>query len=94
MATTRVIFNIPASLKKRAMARAKREGTTLTTIFTQAARAYGAGELDIEVVDERPLRPAVARAVKKAIEEAERGEDVDGPYTLEESQKDLRKLMR
>ena len=94
MNTTKVIFNIPTAVKNAAAKRAKHEGLTLTTIFTQAARAYGAGELDVQAVDARPLRPSVARAIKKVIADAERGINVSGPFSLTESEKHLRSLMR
>jgi hypothetical protein len=94
MQTTRVIFNIPIAVKSSAVKRAKREGLTLTTLLTQATRAYGAGELDMQAVDTRPLRPSVIRAIKKAAADAERGINVSGPFTLAESQKHLRSLMR
>ena len=94
MNTTKVIFNIPTSVKNAAAKRAKREGLTLTALFAQAARAYGAGELNIQAIDTRPLRPSVARAIKKAIEDAEKGKNVSGPFTLEEGEKHLHKLMR
>ena len=94
MNTTKVIFNIPTAVKNAAAKRAKHEGLTLTTIFTQAARAYGAGELDVQAVDARPLRPSVARAIKKVIADAERGINVSGPFSLAESEKHLRSLMR
>lgn len=94
MNTTKVIFNIPTTVKNAAAKRAKHEGLTLTTIFTQAARAYGAGELDVQAVDVRPLRPSVARAIKKVIADAERGINVSGPFTPEESEKHLRSLMQ
>ena len=94
MNTTKVIFNIPTAVKNAAAKRAKHEGLTLTTIFTQAARAYGAGDLDVQVVDARPLRPSVARAIKKVIADAKRGINVSGPFSLAESEKHLRDLMR
>ena len=94
MNTTKVIFNIPTVVKDAAAKRAKHEGLTLTTIFTQAARAYGAGELDVQAVNVRPLRPSVARAIKKVIADAERGVNVSGPFSLAESEKHLRSLMR
>lgn len=94
MNTTKVIFNVPTAVKNAAAKRAKREGLTLTALFTHAARAYGVGDLDIQAVDARPLRPSVARAVKKAVEDAERGVNVSGPFTPEENAAYLRKLMR
>jgi hypothetical protein len=74
-ATTKVIFNIPVPVKNAAMRRAKREGLTLSAVLAQAARAYGKGELHMDIVD-RPLRPSVSRAIRKASEEALRGVNV------------------
>lgn len=94
MNTTKVIFNIPTVVKNAAAKRAKHEGLTLTTIFTQAARAYSIGDLNVQAVDARPLRPSVARAIKKVIADAERGINVSGPFSISESDKYLRSLMR
>jgi len=93
MQTTKVIFNIPTKVKNAAARRAKREGLTLTAVFNRAASAYGAGALDIEIVDP-PLRPSVARAIKKAIEDADKGKNISGPFTGPELEAHLRKLMR
>ncbi len=92
--TTKVIFNVPTAVKNAAAKRAKREGVTLTALFTHAARAYGAGDLDIQAVDARPLRPSVAGAIKKAIEDAKKGINVSGPFTPEENAAYLRSIMR
>jgi hypothetical protein len=78
--TTKIIFNIPVPVKNAAMRRAKREGITLSNVLAHAARAYGKGELHIDIVD-RPLRPSVSRALRKASEEARRGVNVSPKFT-------------
>ena len=78
---TKVIFNLPVSVKKAAARRAKRNGITLSTVLSRAAQAYGSGVLDVEMVDTRPLRPAVARSLKKAIEDFERGVNISPAFS-------------
>lgn len=88
---TKVIFNLPTTVKSAAARRAKRNGMTLSAVLARAAAAYGSGLLDIEMIDTRPLRPAVARAIKKAIAEAERGVHVSPQF---DSAKDAKVYLR
>ena len=81
MLTTKVIFNIPRNVKEAAVRRAKREGVTLSTVLSQAARAYGSGVLDVEAVDARPLKPAVMRELKRMIADANRGKSLSPLFT-------------
>jgi hypothetical protein len=91
MSTSKVIFNIPTSVKKAASKRAEREGLTLTAVLTQAAQAYGEGRIGIEVVETRSLRPAAARRLRTALREVHAGK-YTGPFTAKESAAYLRSL--
>jgi hypothetical protein len=79
---TKVIFNIPTRVKRAAQRRAKAEGMTLSAVLQRSAAAYGAGELEIRATE--TLRPAVARSIKKAIDEAKRGINVSPAFTSTE----------
>ena len=93
MNTSKVIFNIPTTIKKAATKRAEREGLTLTAVLTQAAQAYGEGRIGIEVVETRPLRPEAARRLRASLREVEAGKYA-GPFSAKESAAYLRSLMK
>lgn len=50
--STKVIFNIDKKVKEAAMRKAKRRGTTLTSVLNHAARAYAEDRLEVDVLDE------------------------------------------
>lgn len=91
--TTKVIFNIPTKVKNAAARRARRERLTLTDFLNAAASAYVRGELELPHPELRATARAVAR-IKKISADADKGINVSGPFTLEESNAHLRKLMR
>jgi len=93
MNTTKVIFNIPTALKNAAQKRATRERLTLTDFLNAATHAYVNGELELPHPELRMTPKALAR-IKKVSADARRGKNVYGPFTLEESQRRLRSLMR
>lgn len=93
MNTTKVIFNIPPSLKKAAAKRAKRERITLTGFLNAAIRAYVEGELELPHPELRATAKAIAR-IKKISADANKGINVSGPFTAEEFNQHLRRLMR
>lgn len=92
MSTSKVIFNVPTKAKKSAVARAAREGVTLTAVVVKAIEAYGQGNLNVEMVDNRPLRPAVVRRIKKALADYKAGRNIAGPFTPKEASAYLRSL--
>lgn len=68
---TKVIFNLPMTVKKAAARRAKSEGMTLSAVLQRSAAAYSTGEISIHATEK--LRPAVVRSLKKASEDYKRG---------------------
>jgi hypothetical protein len=84
---------MPTALKKAAQRRVERENITLTEFLNTATHAYVRGELDISHPEIYATPKAIAR-IKKIIRDAEQGKNVSGPFTLEESNAHLRKLMR
>ena len=51
MKKAKVIFNMEATLKKKAMAKARRDGLTLSTLLNRATDAYVKNRLSLEIVD-------------------------------------------
>jgi hypothetical protein len=80
MATSRIIFNVPASVKKRALARAKREGITLTQLLTTAAGAYAAGNLELSH-PELYATPAAIRRFNTIAREAKEGKNMSPAFS-------------
>lgn len=66
--TTKIIFNVPVSIKKKAASRAKREGTTLTGFLNASVRAYVEGTLEVSHPELRATPKAIARFKKIAKE--------------------------
>lgn len=91
--TTKIIFNIPIAVKNAAAKRAKRDRITLTDFLNAATQAYVEGELELPHPELRATAKAIAR-IKKISADADKGKNVVGPFTLEESDHYLRSLMR
>ncbi|MDR3558318.1 MAG: hypothetical protein P4L61_02180 [Candidatus Pacebacteria bacterium] len=51
MKKAKVIFNMDAALKKKAMAKARKEGLTLSVLLNRAADAFVKNRLSLEIVD-------------------------------------------
>jgi predicted transcriptional regulator len=49
--TTKTILNMDSQLKKAAMTKARKEGTTLSAVLNAATRRYVQGEMKIQAVD-------------------------------------------
>ncbi len=51
MKKSKVILNMDATLKKKAMAKARREGLTLSALLNRATDAFVKNRLALEIVD-------------------------------------------
>lgn len=77
MATSKIIFNIPKAAKESAMRRAKREGTTLTSILNSTLRAYGEGTLSFD-----PRFDILTKDDLKKVRKAKEDARVGRTYTI------------
>jgi hypothetical protein len=90
--TTKVIFNLPITVKHAAARRAKAEGMTLSTVLQRSAAAYGAGELTIRATEK--LKPSVRKSIARAIEDYKRGINMSPAFdNVEDAHAYLRKEM-
>lgn len=64
-AITKVIFNMPVTLKVAAQKRARTQGITLTEFLNAATKAFVKGDMDMSAPELRATPQAIRRAQKR-----------------------------
>ena len=77
--TTKVIFNVDAKMKAKAMANAKKQGVTLSYFLNQALFEIANGERRVEVVEQ--VNAKTLRGIKKALADAKAGRHTSPTFT-------------
>ena len=74
--TTQVIFKIDKKLKEQAMKKAQSEGLPLALVLKFATRAYVKGALDVKLVMQPKLKPAIHQGLLKISKDIKHGKNL------------------
>lgn len=77
--TTKVIFNVDAKIKAKAMANAKKQGVTLSYFLSQALSEVASGTRKVEIVEQ--VNKKTLREIKKAVADAKAGRNISPTFT-------------
>lgn len=89
--TTQVIFKIDKKLKDRAMARARDEGISFSSVLKLATKAFVDGDLTLGLVGSETFNAKTAREVKRALKDISQGKNLSPSFR---SAKDAIKFLK
>lgn len=77
--TTKVIFNVDAKVKARAMANAKKQGITISDYLGFALAEFADGKKKLEIVEQ--VNEKTLRSIKRAVADAKAGRNTSPAFT-------------